>query len=307
MLSCVPFVRSQNAEVVEGSKPTFQSHVQLGPVQDARNVVDRVRHGSDSNANCERLGGPGEQAAALIRVCEAALSMRKTLPDVLCDREMKRYWTQYAISGSDLGQQSIDETAHSDVVTAKVHYMNGKESYEDVRIDGQAIEATAPQSSGTWSDGEFATILEGIFLQSTKADFHFQKEAKLRSARVLIFGFRVAAENNKSYLLHAEEKGWFPEYGGRLWIDKQSFRLLRLERETVDMPSSPITRMKTKIDYSDLSLGDGSMMVLPVHSDVLICMPAVRGNSDNCARNSIKFTNWHKFRATTKIVLNPAR
>jgi VWFA-related protein len=260
----------------------------------------------DTNSYCETSAGTGNHSLALARVCEFALSMRKKLPDVICDREMKRYWTVFQSTWGGRGTMVTDEDNRNDVVTAKVSYRDGQEYYDDVRIDGKGVEATAPELSGTWSDGEFATILAGLFLQSTKAEFRFEKEATVQSARALVFRFRVEAQNNKFYFLRVDQKIWFPPYEGRFWIDKQNFQLLRLERETAYMPKDPITRMKTDIDYSDVPLGDGTRLVLPIHSDVLICLPPVRGNSDNCARNNIKFTNWHKFKATTRIVMSPA-
>jgi VWFA-related protein len=275
------------------------------PGEDASQLLNLPRDPSDLNAYCQVVAGQREHSSAVAKVCEFALSLRKKLPNVICDREMKRHWTQFETIQAPWSQGGIAETHRSDIVTAKVRYTDGHEEYDDVRIDGQAVDPTSPRLLRTWSDGEFATILAATFLQSAKADFKFEKEAKLRSASALVFSFHVDAENNSSYFLRVGQKAWFPEYGGRLWIDPRTFRLLRIERETVYVRTNPITQMKTTIDYSDLSLGDGSSLVLPTHSEVLICMPPVNGNSDNCSRNSIKFTHWHKFRATTKVVLDP--
>ena len=58
-------------------------------------------------------------------------------------------------------------------------------------------------------------------------------------------------------------------------------------------------RTKDEIEYSNLLLGDGTSMVLPTNSSTLIC-------SYNCTRSSTKFMHWHKFRATTNILMTPA-
>lgn len=91
---------------------------------------------------------------------------------------------------------------------------------------------------------------------------------------------------------------WFPEYGGSVWVDERTSSLIRLRLEA-DMPGYGITRMKDEIEYSNVLLGDGSSMVLPTRSSVLIC-------GVDCARSIITFRNWHKFRATTNIVEAPS-
>jgi VWFA-related protein len=271
-----------------------------GAPQELRTLQD-----SDIPAYCAGLAGGGEHSSSLAKVCEFALAMRKKLPDVICDRQTKRYWT-VARRYSARGSFATDEEHHADVVTAQVRYRNGDEYYSDVRVDGKPIAAAAPEVSGTWSDGEFATILAGVFVPSSKAEFHYEKEEKLNSIPTLVFDFHVKAENNKLYLLTSGGMTWFPDYSGKLWVDERTSSLLRLERETAYMLQYPIRRMRTEIDYSNVPLGDGTSLVLPTHSNVLICTPPVHINGDSCGRNIIRFTDWHKFGATTKIVMRPA-
>lgn len=248
-----------------------------------------------------------EHSAALANVCEFALSTRNQLPNIICNRETKRYWTEYLPSqGSHFGENKYD------VITAQVSYRDGQEYYENILLDGKPVTAessllTPSPLSGAWSWGEFATILAGAFLPSAKAEFRFEKEAKLGSTKALVFTLHVEENNNRSYVLFADDKAWFPEYSGELWIEQNSFRLLRLRRDTAYMLQYPIRQVKTTIDYGNVSLGDGTQAVLPVHSEVMTCAPPpVGSNSNNCARSIVKFTNWHKFRATTNIVTTPA-
>jgi hypothetical protein len=256
---------------------------------------------ADIPAYCATLAGKVEHSAALASVCEFALNMRMKLPNIVCDRETKRYWitpggTSLAAKGVQTGGGYV---GHADVVTANVTYRDGQEYYSNVRKDGKPANLNSPELSGTWSDGEFATILAGIFVASSKTEFHYEKEGRLRSTRTLAFNFHVTAQDNRLYFLRAEGRVWFPEYRGRIWLDARTFSLLRLERETGYMPQYPITRMKTTIDYSDISLGDGSKLVLPTHSDVMIWTTTLE-------HNGVKFANWHKFRATANIVMQPS-
>lgn len=248
---------------------------------------------------CSELATNQEHSASLAAACEFVLNLRRKLTNIICDRETKRYWTTR--SWVDVGAD--DETNNhqrSDVVTVNVTYRDGGESYSNVRIDGKPFSGKVSELSGSWSHGEFATLLAAVFAPSSEAQFHYSKEEKLRSIPALMFQFKVAAQNNRLYFLQSRNEIWFPEYGGRIWVDARTSSLLRMELETAYMPDYPIRLTKDEIDYSNLRLGDGTSMVLPTNSKVLIC-----GRRDNCARSVIKFTNWHKFRAKTNIVANP--
>lgn len=293
----------------------------VGRVVDTENALENTRlslaagprqtdpsEPGDIAGYCANFAGADERSQALAKICEFALSVPRKLPDVICERRTKRYWKT---SGSQAlfekaSKPDFDDISHSDVITAQVTYRDGQEYNSDVRVDGKPADASAPWSSGAWSVGEFALSLNTIFLPSSKPEFRYRKEEKLHGGHAFVFDFHVSAENNKLYYLRSGEKDWFPEYSGRLWVDKTDFRLLRLERETAEMPSEPITRMKTATDYSLVALGDGTSIVLPVHADVLICtLPSGAGQFNTCARNIVTFTRWQKFRATANMIVNP--
>jgi VWFA-related protein len=269
-------------------------------------VSSRAAEVPDVPAYCATLAGTVQHSSALAKVCEFALSMRKKLPDIICDRETKRHWVGFHEYQINNQPATFSIYGHSDVITVTVTYRNSGEFYDNVRINGKPVGAGGAEVSGTWSDGEFAPILAGIFVPSSKAEFHYEKEQKLHSIPALVFRYHVKAQDNTLYVLQSGKYIWFPEYDGEIWLDAKTLRLLRLERETALMPRNPIRRMKTQIDYSDVPLGDGTRLVLPTHSDVLICTPLPPYFDDsNCAHNIIRFNHWHKFRATTKIVMQP--
>jgi len=295
----------------------FLPGVPLGHSQDPSSPLGAARNTAPGNSEnevvrlmqdeaglaryCQSVAGNIEHAPGLIQVCKFALSRYKELPDVLCERDMKRSWSEFGMGVNG----NIEEQKFSDVITATVRYKDGEEIYDGVRINGKPVLSTAPQLSGTWSGGEFATILEDIFRPSSKTTFIFDKVITIESRKVLVFKYHVESQNNRSYVLHVDQKFWFPEYSGRLWVEEQSSELVKLERKTVYMHDYPIRRMETGIEYSPLSLGDNTRQVMPVRSSVLICMPPpMLSLGDVCARHSITFTNWRKFGVTTKILPN---
>lgn len=228
---------------------------------------------------CTVLAASQEHSSSLAAVCEFVLSLRKKLTNIICDRETKRYWTP------DAGTDTVER---SDVITVNVTYRDGQEFDNDVRVNGRPVSGNASGLSGSWSHGEFATMLAAVFTPSSKAQFHCSRETKLHSIPALVFDFKVAAQNNRLYFLDSRDKVWFPEYKGQIWIDARTSALLRLELETAHTLHYPIRRAKDDIEYSNLVLGDGTRMVLPTNSKALIC-------SASCTRIVTEFKNWHKF------------
>jgi len=251
---------------------------------------------SDIKPYCAALATATTNSAALENLCRFTLSLPRKMPDVLSDLQTKRFWLAY-------------NAAHRDTVTATVTYANGHEHYDNVRIDGFAVNGSSMQLNSSWSVGEFASILQMLFSPSSDPEFRFMKEEKLHSVPTLVFEFHVDQPNNLLYYLHALYPGGsgttlFPGYRGQLWLNKSNFQLMRMVRETFDMPQSfPITRASTSIDYQDVPLGDGSRFVLPIKSEIETCSV---GEGTECAHNVVRFRNWHKFRAKARILPLPS-
>lgn len=260
---------------------------------------------ANSIANyCSKLANNVEHASALERACQFALAMPRKLPDIICDQQTKRSWS-VSDSDSDSGFPTDvpQQEEQSDIVTAKLTYRDGHEHYDNVRVNGKLVRDAAPWTQGgAWSIGEFASILSGIFASSSHAEFRFLKEEKLRSIPMLVFAYRVRGVNNKTYFIDSGSSTWFPEYNGKIWLEKQSLELRRLERETAYMRDHAVRQIKSRVDYNNISLGDGTKLILPTNSEVQICLSPKQGSVDNCSQNAIRFENWHKFAAKATIV-----
>ena len=247
---------------------------------------------SEINPYCTAIARGVEYSPALAELCRFALSLPRRMPNVICDLETSRHWRAY-------------NSAHRDVVTATVTYEDGQERYSNLKINNETAKTSSEALNSSWSMGEFASILEMLFSPLSDAQFRFSKEVKLNSAPALVFEFRVDQANNQLYYLHAfYPGGWgttlFPAYHGKIWLNKSTFQLMRMEKETADIPESfPISRATTLIDYADTPLGDGSTFVLPGKSEIETCES---GEFRECAHNVVRFRNWHKFRAKTRIL-----
>lgn len=244
----------------------------------------------DIASYCDAISRPNPHAEALASVCAYAFSLTRKLPNLMCQRNTKRFWRNNLFNSRD-------------EIKTKVIYQDGIEYDSDILAESKRPGFRRVGSTG--SSGEFAAYLQAIFSPRTTADFQYKEETTLDSVPALLFTFNVDREYNYLYYLQAtflngRSQITYPGYRGQLWIDKSNFRLLRLVRETTDVQSDfPINYASTIINYSDVGLGDGTRFVLPVKADAVTCSP---GEGKECAHNFISYSNYHKFRATTRIL-----
>jgi hypothetical protein len=88
-----------------------------------------------------------------------------------------------------------------------------------------------------------------------------------------------------------------PAYGGSVWVDPKTARVLRIEMQARNIPSDfPMDSVESAVDYSYVSIG-GSSFLLPAHAESLGCQ---RG-TNQCSHNVIDFRNYHQYTSTIKI------
>jgi len=246
----------------------------------------------DVESYCWSLASSTQSPEALAAVCKFVLTLSTKLPNIICQRQTKRFWRARGV-------------AHRDLVVSKVAY------FDEIEHDGDLVETDAKdaghqsEAGSSFSGGEFSADLQEIFSPSSDASFKFVETASLGSTPALVFQFHVDRDNNHLYQVHARYLSGrdvtdFPGYRGEIWLDKSTFRLLRLARQTSEMaPHFPITRVENVIDYANTPLGDGTSFVVPTHADITGCL-LEEGNK--CSHNVVSFVDYHTFRATTKIV-----
>jgi hypothetical protein len=219
---------------------------------------------------------------------DAAFEFTDTLPNYV----VKQFTTRYE---SDSAQGNRTSWHAIDVVTADVVAEGGKESYKNILVNGKPPR-DAIEKTGSWSTGEFATILQGILHPSTDADFHNKRSTTIANRPAWRYDYTVE-QTRSMWHVYASSASYIPGYTGSIWIDKSNYRVLRIEMSAVDMPRSfALDAVESAVDYDYVLIGD-SKFLLPVHSEALSCM---RGTSD-CTRNVIDFRNYKKFTADSSI------
>src|SRR5579863_704925 len=186
-----------------------------------------------------------------------------------------------------------------DVVTADVVSVNGQEDYRNIKVNGKPS-SRAIEKSGAWSTGEFVTILVDILSPYTQAAFRKSAEESLGGRSAYTYNFRVLQENSNWDIIAPDGAKATPSYTGTIWIDKETFNILRIEEQTGPLPANfPFDKAETVVEYSFVRI-DTKSYALPVHSEVLTCQ---RGSSA-CTKNEINFQNYKKFAADSTIIFD---
>jgi hypothetical protein len=233
-----------------------------------------------------RSGDPVIQGAR-----EAASQFTESLPNYVVKQFTTRYQTD-AAHGNRTSWQALD------IVTADVACENGKESYKNILVNGKPPHDDI-EKTGSWSSGEFATVLQGILAPYTDADFHNKRSTTINSHAAFRYDYTVD-QPRSGWHVYASSESYVPGYTGSIWIDKDNFRVLRIEMSAVNMPKSfALDAVESAVDYDYVMISDQKYL-LPTHSEALSCM---RGTSE-CTRNVIEFRNYKKFGADTSITFD---
>ena len=183
-----------------------------------------------------------------------------------------------------------------DVVTADVASVDGKEEYRNIQINGRPADRPV-ESTGAWSTGEFIVTLQDIMAPATDATFVRRGQERVGGRPAFVFDYKVTEENSHWVLVSMDKRQFRPAYGGSIWVDKETHRVLRLEQKTLSMPrGSPYSRAECIIEYGYVNI-QGKLYLLPTQSENQACM----ANSSNCVRNTIVFKNYKKFTTESNI------
>jgi hypothetical protein len=225
-------------------------------------------------------------APLIDRAREAALQFSHKLPNFICQEFMSRFT-----------QQGRGQKVPQDIVSAEIIYEDGQESYRNVKINNRPTDKRLQDIDGAWSTGEFASALMDLFHPASKARFSSGRPSTIAGSRAQVYDFQVQRENS-NWKMQVGAQTAIAAYTGSIWVDPNTARVLRIERQARNLPSDfPIDAVESAIDYSYVLI-EGKSFLLPVHAESLGCQ---RGSSF-CTHNVIDFRNYHQFKGDIKII-----
>jgi hypothetical protein len=157
------------------------------------------------------------------------------------------------------------------------------------------------QTGGASSTGEFVTILKTLFDESSKTEFKPVDTDTLRGRPTIVYEYDIKKVNSQWVLEHGDESSVIAACRGKFWVDREKFRVLRVEREAYDIPASfAITGANVAIDYDWVTIVGQGDYLLPSRSVVVMTI-ADRGQLAQ-DRNDIRFRNYQKFGTELKVI-----
>lgn len=251
-----------------------------------------------ANPTVATLPPIAEATELLERARKATLGASETMPDYLVKQNIIR---------SHAYGQSKNWAAYDRLSIAVSYRQSAGEDYKLLTVNG--VPATQDQSygmklGGTISTGEYVTALIELFKPESRAEFTPIDTDTLRGHRTIIYQYEVKKEFSHQSLGWGEGGSIRQEtisgYRGRIWIDRETYRVLRLEDVSTEIdPTFPITAASKVIDYDWVSINE-QQHLLPAHA-VVELTDRYRGQTEQ-TRNEILFRGYRKFGAEVKII-----
>lgn len=199
----------------------------------------------------------------------------------------------------------------SDRLTVLVTYREGLgERYKLLRKNDVAVaddereRSSYAQPEGTSSTGEFGSRLAALFADESRAEFKAVDTDTLRGRRTIVYDYTVKLPYSKHTISAGESIGGFKSeqstvvgMKGKVWIDRETNRVLRLESTATDIPTDfPVTAAISRIDYDWATIDEQKELrryLMPVRAEIELT--AARNGEVSQSRNVIRFGDYRKF------------
>jgi hypothetical protein len=239
-----------------------------------------------------KLPSPAETSDLLEKARAATLQTVEEMPDFVVKQLITRS-EAYAGTGN--------WRPYDNLVIAVSYSTEKGEQYRVLAKNGAPVTDSVTAGSysgldGATSGGEFVEDLKKIFDPASKTEFNLLTTDSVRGRRSVVFDYVILLENNKNGGVGL--KG--PVYRstpagekGRIWIDRDTFRVLRIEYQLTEIdPSFPVKAVTKSIDYDMVDIAEEKYL-LPIISDFRGTVQSADKKFES--RNVIRFRNYQKY------------
>lgn len=180
----------------------------------------------------------------------------------------------------------------------RVLAVNGFPTPQSETTRGNSLE----KIGGSTSTGEYVTRLAAIFRPESNTEFKLVDTDTLNGRRTIIYEYELKKENARG-VLDYNKGAAVAVVGdrGRMWIDREKFRVLRLESNSTEIPLDfPITKATRSIDYDWVMIGEREYL-LPARAVVEMTARQMAEEFFQ-TRNDVRFRNYQKYGTEVKIL-----
>ncbi len=245
-----------------------------------------------------KLPSAKEAAEGIETARKNTLEAVEEMPDFVVKQQIQRS-AAYAGTGNFTNLDRL--------VVAVSYRSTGQEDYRLLSMNGiiqnnVRLKESYEEAGGTSSTGEFVTVLATIFKPESETKFAIVDTDVIRERKALVYEFSITKEKAHEVITASgvSTESTVAGMKGRIWIDRESFRVLRIESESTEIPDTfPIRTAKRNIDYDWVKITDEKYL-LPSLSDVRLTMREKSKVYES--RNVIRFKDYQKYGSDVKIL-----
>lgn len=249
-----------------------------------------------------QLPSAKESTSVLEKSREATLKAVDEMPDFVVKQMIQRGISYAGTSNfTNLDRLVVAVSYRSPDISGA----NGAEEYRVLSINGAPQTDTKPKGSyfdvgGTSSTGEFVTVLATIFKAENDAKFEPVDTDVIRERKAIVYSFAVSVDKKPESISYGNVDSTVAGMQGKIWVDRENFRVLRVESNATDIPVDfRVRAAKRTIDYDWVSINNEKYL-LPILSDVRLT--SREGKEQYETRNVIRFKEYQKFGSEVKIL-----
>lgn len=250
------------------------------------------------------------------------------LPDFLATRETRSFDNSPLVVTHSGWSPAASEVHLAGSFLQEITYRNGREIAIHSVVNSGADTKHGPSPPGLTSTGEFGPVLATVLRDVSKGTVSWSHWEQMEQGVGAVFNYKVpksashyevsfccvrGSEDSENYSGSSDEASnsyrGTPAYHGSLFIDPSTGSILRITVDPELSSDGPIMRSAISVSYGPVEIG-GNRYVCPVRS-IAISDARTRLGGDMGERtilriNEVKFTNYHRFGSTSRIVMTDA-
>lgn len=240
-----------------------------------------------------------ESAEVLEKARTATLAAVDEMPDFVVKQIIQR-GISYAGTGNftNLDRLVVAISYRSPDISGA----NGAEEYKVLSVNGVLNEGKTKYGDvgGTTNYGEFVTRLHVIFKSESETKFELIDTDVVNNRKTIVYSFSIDKDKKPSGLIFESKEGTLTGLEGKIWIDRENFRVLRFETTATDIPSDfPIQGSKSLLEYNWVTINNEKYLLPSVSENRLTYKD---GRNKYETRNVSRYKEYQRFGSEVKIL-----
>jgi hypothetical protein len=234
---------------------------------------------------------PAEQKKILADATEFAAHHEQSLPDFLCIQTTRRFQD---FQNRDLPGR--EEWRPIDIIVERLAYVDHREDYKVIEINGIASGIDHSKLGGASSSGEFGSVMKGIFAPESAAEFNWQSWFTLRGRPMHVYAYHVSAARSDYHVIVPQlSKDLVTAYHGLIFIDDRRHWIHRITLHADGIPPGfPLQDVSLMLDYEYTRIGDGDYL-LPLNFELRSREGSIQ------IKNDVDYSEYRKFTADSNL------